>query len=111
MSPVITGIILAILTAVIIFGGVRSIATMSSVIVPIMAILYIFTVIVILILNFDQIIPMITTIIKSAFGLEQVTGGTIGATILQGVKRGLFSNEAGMGSALTQQQQRLHLTQ
>ena len=99
MSPVITGIILAILTAVIIFGGVRSIATMSSVIVPIMAILYIFTVIVILILNFDQIIPMITTIIKSAFGLEQVTGGTIGATILQGVKRGLFSNEAGMGSA------------
>ncbi len=99
VSPFITGIVLAVFTAIIIFGGVRSIAKLSSVIVPVMALLYILIVVVILLLNFDQIIPMILTIIKSAFGLEQVTGGTIGATILQGVKRGLFSNEAGMGSA------------
>lgn len=99
VSPAITGIVLAVFTAIIIFGGVRSIATMSSVIVPVMAILYIFMVVIILFMNFNQIIPMISTIIKSAFGFEQATGGAIGATILQGVKRGLFSNEAGMGSA------------
>ena len=99
VSPAITGIVLAVFTAIIIFGGVRSIATMSSVIVPVMAILYIFMVVIILFMNFDQIIPMISTIVKSAFGFEQATGGAIGATILQGVKRGLFSNEAGMGSA------------
>ena len=56
-------------------------------------------VLVILLLNIDQIVPMIGTIIKSAFGLQQVTGGAVGAAILQGIKRGLFSNEAGMGSA------------
>ncbi len=99
ISPVITGIILAVITAIIIFGGVRSIATLSSLIVPIMAIVYIGIVLVILLMNFDQIIPMIGTIIKSAFGMEQVAGGAVGTAILQGIKRGLFSNEAGMGSA------------
>ena len=96
ISPVITGIILAVITAIIIFGGVRSIATLSSLI---MAIVYVGIVLVILLMNFDQIIPMIGTIIKSAFGMEQVAGGAVGTAILQGVKRGLFSNEAGMGSA------------
>ncbi|MCI2899426.1 alanine:cation symporter family protein [Staphylococcus hominis] len=99
ISPVITGIILAVITAIIIFGGVRSIATLSSLIVPIMAIVYVGMVLVILLMNFDQIIPMIGTIIKSAFGIEQVAGGAVGTAILQGIKRGLFSNEAGMGSA------------
>ena len=56
-------------------------------------------VLVILLFNLDQIVPMIGTIIKSAFGIEQVTGGAVGAAVLQGIKRGLFSNEAGMGSA------------
>ena len=64
-----------------------------------MAIIYIGMVLVILLLNIDQIVPMIGTIIKSAFGFEQVTGGGVGAAILQGIKRGLFSNEVGMGSA------------
>lgn len=99
ISPVITGIILAVITAIIIFGGVRSIATLSSLIVPIMAIVYVGIVLFILLMNFDQIIPMIGTIIKSAFGIEQVAGGAVGTAILQGIKRGLFSNEAGMGSA------------
>ena len=98
ISPVITGIILAVITAIIIFGGVRSIATLSSLIVPIMAIVYVGIVLFILLMNFDQIIPMIGTIIKSAFGME-VAGGAVGTAILQGIKRGLFSNEAGMGSA------------
>ena len=99
ISPVITGIVLAVITGIIIFGGVRSIATLSSLIVPIMAIVYIGMVLIILLLNIDQIVPMIGTIIKSAFGVQQVTGGAVGAAILQGIKRGLFSNEAGMGSA------------
>ena len=99
ISPVITGIILAVITAIIIFGGVRSIATLSSLIVPIMAIVYVGILLFILLMNFDQIIPMIGTIIKSAFGMEQVAGGAVGTAILQGIKRGLFSNEAGMGSA------------
>lgn len=99
VSPVITGVILAVITAIVIFGGVRSIATLSSFIVPIMAIIYIFMVLIILLLNFDQILPMISTIIKSAFGIDQAAGGAVGFAVLQGVKRGLFSNEAGMGSA------------
>ncbi|MDI6926799.1 alanine:cation symporter family protein, partial [Escherichia coli] len=86
-------------TAIIIFGGVRSIASLSSLIVPIMAIIYIGMFLVILLFNLDQIVPMIGTIIKSAFGIEQVTGGAVGAAVRQGIKRGLFSNEAGMGSA------------
>ena len=92
ISPVITGIVLAVITGIII-------ATLSSLIVPIMAIVYIGMVLIILLLNIDQIVPMIGTIIKSAFGVQQVTGGAVGAAILQGIKRGLFSNEAGMGSA------------
>lgn len=99
ISPSVTGIILAALTAIIIFGGVRSIAKLSSYIVPVMALIYIGVVLVVLVINYDQIIPMLGTIVKSAFGLEQVTGGAVGAAILQGIKRGLFSNEAGMGSA------------
>ena len=85
ISPVITGIILAVITAIIIFGGVRSIATLSSLIVPIMAIVYVGIVLFILLMNFDQIIPMIGTIIKSAFGMEQVAGGAVGTAILQGI--------------------------
>ncbi|AVQ33223.1 sodium:alanine symporter family protein [Staphylococcus muscae] len=99
ISPVITGIILAILTAIIIFGGVRSIANLSSTIVPFMAIIYVVMVLIILFMHFDQIIPMILTIIKSAFGIDQAAGGAVGFAVLQGIKRGLFSNEAGMGSA------------
>ncbi|NJI03589.1 amino acid carrier protein, partial [Staphylococcus agnetis] len=99
IDPVYTGIVLALLTAVIIFGGVRSIATLSSYIVPIMAIVYIVMVLFILVTHIDQIVPMILTIIKSAFGIDQAAGGALGFAVLQGVKRGLFSNEAGMGSA------------
>ena len=71
VSPIITGVILAIITAIIIFGGVRSIATLSSIIVPVMAIIYIGLVAVILIFNYDQIIPMIATIIKMHLDLNK----------------------------------------
>ncbi|WP_457826414.1 alanine:cation symporter family protein, partial [Staphylococcus aureus] len=61
--------------------------------------IYILMVLFILVTHIDQIVPMIMTIIKSAFGLNQAAGGAVGFAVLQGVKRGLFSNEAGMGSA------------
>lgn len=98
-SNVATGIILAIITALVIFGGVRSIATVSSFIVPIMAVGYIILVGYILFMNIDQVFPMIQNIIRSAFGLHPAFGGAIGFAVMQGIKRGLFSNEAGMGSA------------
>ncbi|MCD8795904.1 alanine/glycine:cation symporter family protein [Mammaliicoccus sciuri] len=98
-SNVITGIILAIITALVIFGGVRSIATVSSFIVPIMAVGYIGLVGYILFMNVDQIWPMIQNIVRSAFGFHPAFGGAMGFAIMQGIKRGLFSNEAGMGSA------------
>ncbi len=98
-SNIITGVILAIITGIVIFGGVRSIATVSSFIVPIMAVGYIILVGYILAMNVDQIIPMLQNIVKSAFGLHPAFGGAIGFALMQGIKRGLFSNEAGMGSA------------
>ncbi len=94
-----TGLILAVITAIVIFGGVRWIANASSTIVPIMAIFYILIVLFVLVMHIGDVIPMIVSIFKGAFGLEPAFGGALGFTIMQGIKRGLFSNEAGMGSA------------
>ncbi|WP_337969581.1 alanine/glycine:cation symporter family protein [Virgibacillus salexigens] len=95
----IIGIILFILTAIVIFGGLRSIANVTQVIVPIMAILYIVISLFILITNFTAIPDMFSIIFANAFGIREVAGGGFGAAIMMGIKRGLFSNEAGMGSA------------
>ncbi|MFC0558970.1 alanine/glycine:cation symporter family protein [Halalkalibacter alkalisediminis] len=95
----VVGIVLAILAAIIIFGGVKRIANFSSVIVPIMAFFYIGLALYVSITNITEIPAVIGLIVKSAFGLEQAVGGGIGAAIMMGVKRGLFSNEAGIGSA------------
>ncbi|WP_298824557.1 sodium:alanine symporter family protein [uncultured Planococcus sp.] len=92
------GLGLVLLTAVIIFGGVKRIARVTQVVVPIMATIYIFVALYIVIMNFTEIPAVFTLIIQSAFGLEEAVGGGIGAAIMQGVRRGLFSNEAGMGS-------------
>lgn len=89
---------LVLLTAVIIFGGVKRIARVTQVVVPIMAVAYILVALYIVIMNFTEIPAVFSLIIKSAFGLEEAVGGGIGAAIMQGVRRGLFSNEAGMGS-------------
>lgn len=93
------GIILAILTAVIIFGGIKRIAHVSQVIVPIMAVLYLILAIFIVLTNITEIPSMFALIFKNAFGLQEVAGGGMGAAVMMGIKRGLFSNEAGMGSA------------
>lgn len=93
------GILLMILTFVTIFGGIHRVARVAGILVPIMAIAYILVAIVILGMNISVIPSLIGHIFANAFGFEQFVGGGIGATIMQGVRRGLFSNEAGMGSA------------
>src|SRR5699024_6137060 len=93
------GLIVAALTAVVIFGGARWVANVTGYIVPVMAVIYLLVVLVILIINYEQIIPMISTIFENAFGIREAFGGAVGAAILNGFQRGLFSNEAGMGSA------------
>lgn len=93
------GIILTISTLLIIFGGIQRIAKVSSIIVPVMALGYILLAIVIVGMNITQIPAIFKLIVNSAFGWEQAFGGGIGVALMQGIKRGLFSNEAGMGSA------------
>lgn len=95
----ILGLVVTIAFGAVIFGGVKRIARMSEYIVVVMAGLYIGTALVIMLINITEIPGILALIVKSAFGIEQFAGGTLGGVILQGVKRGLFSNEAGMGSA------------
>lgn len=100
ISTTTVGIILALVTAVIIFGGIQSIAVLSSIIVPVMAGGYILLATWIMITN-ASLLPEVFGLIFSegVLGLQQLFGGAIGAMVLQGIRRGLFSNEAGMGSA------------
>lgn len=98
-NPLIVGGILSVVALIIIFGGLHRIANVSAVLVPLMAIGYFILVVVIMIMNIQLIPHVLKVIFTSAFGLEQGVGGAIGATIMNGVKRGLFSNEAGEGSA------------
>lgn len=95
----IIGGILTILTILIIFGGIQRIAKVSSIIVPVMALGYVALALGIVLFNIGKLPAVLELIIGNAFGWEQAIGGTVGAALMQGIKRGLFSNEAGMGSA------------
>ena len=99
VSPSYVAIGLALMTLVIIFGGIHRIARFCAMIVPLMAFGYIILALYILIANITEIPAMLSLIVRSAFGWEQAAGGAVGIAIMQGVKRGLFSNEAGEGSA------------
>lgn len=94
-----TGIVLAALTAIIIFGGLRRIAKFSAVIVPIFALGYIAITVLVVLMNLEKLPGVLGLIVSDAFSLRNVAGGALGATIMTGARRGLFSNEAGMGSA------------
>jgi AGCS family alanine or glycine:cation symporter len=87
------------LLALIIFGGVKRLAKVAEYVTPFMAIGYVLVAIVILVMNYDNIPSMFLLIIRSAFGLESAMGGIVGSAISMGVKRGVFSNEAGQGTA------------
>ena len=93
------GLAITALTLLTIFGGIQRIARVSSIVVPIMALGYIALALGIVLFNITELPTVIRTIVSSAFGWEQALGGTVGAALMQGIKRGLFSNEAGMGSA------------
>ena len=95
----ISGLALVGVIGLIIFGGIKRIASMADVLVPIMAFTYIGMALVVLGMNISEVPETLSLIVRSAFGLEPAFAGGIGAAILMGVKRGLFSNEAGLGSA------------
>lgn len=95
----ITAVCITALTIVIIWGGIRSIARFSEWVVPIMAVAYILVGIIIVVMNIESIPAVFRAIIDGAFGLDQAVGGTMGAALAMGIRRGLFSNEAGEGSA------------
>lgn len=93
------GIFIMVLAFLVIFGGMRRIARFSEYIVPAMALLYIIASVIIIIANYTRIPEVIGLIYRSAFGLQEFAAGGFGVAIMNGIKRGLFSNEAGMGSA------------
>lgn len=99
INRAIVGAILTILTLIIIFGGIHRIAKVSEIIVPIMATAYILIALFVVITNITKIPGLITLMVENAFGVKQAVGGGMGGALLIGIKRGLFSNEAGMGSA------------
>ncbi len=95
----VTGIALTIVIGITIFGGVQRISRVTEIIVPLMAIAYLLVALGVVLFNITAVPTAMVVILQSAFGLEQAVGGGIGAAIAMGVRRGLFSNEAGLGSA------------
>ncbi|QII47476.1 alanine:cation symporter family protein [Bacillus paralicheniformis] len=93
------GIIITIAFGIITFGGIKRIAKLSEYIVVFLAVLYIGVAVFVMLMNITKLPDVISLIVGHAFGLEQAAGGAIGAALMNGIKRGLFSNEAGMGSA------------
>lgn len=98
-GPMIVGIIIAVATALVIFGGAQRIGFFSSIIVPVMAGLYILLGIVTMIMNITELPAVFALIFREAFDVQAIMGGFTGSAVVIGIKRGLFSNEAGMGSA------------
>lgn len=94
----VSGIVIALLSALMVFGGISRIAKVTEILVPLMAGIYILTALGICLFNFTALPGVFATIFKSAWGIQQIAGGGLGAAIMTGIKRGLFSNEAGMGS-------------
>lgn len=96
---VLVGSVITVCTLVIIFGGVQRIAKVTGIIVPVMALGYVALALIIVLLNIKELPGVIESIVSHAFGWQQALGGGVGMALMQGIKRGLFSNEAGMGSA------------
>jgi AGCS family alanine or glycine:cation symporter len=92
--------VMVLFTGLIIFGGIRRIAKFTNIVVPFMAVLYLLVVFYVLLINFTEIPGLLLGIVEQAFGLKEAVGGSLGAALAQGIKRGLFSNEAGMGVKL-----------
>lgn len=94
-----TGAALAAVTLLIVYGGIKRIAGVADVVVPVMAAIYILMALGAVVLNITEVPGLVVDIVANAFGLEEAVGGGMGAAVAQGLRRGLFSNEAGLGSA------------
>ena len=94
-----TGGLLTVVAGFIVFGGIHRIAKTADIVVPVMAIAYLAMALVVIVLNIGSLPGVLYTIVTNAFGLEEAVGGGMGAALAQGLRRGLFSNEAGLGSA------------
>ncbi|MEF2551182.1 alanine/glycine:cation symporter family protein [Aurantimonas sp. A2-1-M11] len=94
-----SALLLAVITGFIVYGGIKRIAKVADVVIPIMAVSYIAMALVIILLNITALPGVLWMIVSNAFGFEEAVGGGMGAAIAQGLRRGLFSNEAGLGSA------------
>lgn len=99
VDPYILATALTVLTVLVIFGGIQRIAKVCSVVIPFMALGYLAIAIWVIAANITAIPSVLSIIVKNAFGFEQIAGGTVGTAIMMGFKRGIFSNEAGEGSA------------
>ncbi|SER62859.1 alanine/glycine:cation symporter family protein [Salisediminibacterium halotolerans] len=98
VNRLVLGLIIAAVAGLVIFGGVRRIARVTQVVVPVMATVYLLVAFFVVVTNFTLIPDVFALIVSEAFGVTEIVGGGAGAAIMQGVRRGLFSNEAGMGS-------------
>jgi AGCS family alanine or glycine:cation symporter len=98
ISPMVSGVVIVLVALPIVLGGVRTVAKVSSLLVPVMGLTYLLIALVICLINIDKIPGIFALIINSAFGLQEAGGGAIGAAIINGIKRGLYSNEAGSGT-------------
>ncbi|RCV47420.1 alanine/glycine:cation symporter family protein [Marinitenerispora sediminis] len=99
MLSAVIGLALALVTGLVVFGGVRRIAHVAQALVPFMALLYILLGLVVVAMNIQEVPGVVAQIVGSAFGLGEIVAGGIGTAIMQGMRRGMFSNEAGLGSA------------
>ncbi|SFA87069.1 alanine or glycine:cation symporter, AGCS family [Poseidonocella pacifica] len=99
ISRFITGGVLAVVAGFIVFGGIHRIAKVADVVVPVMALGYILMALIIILMNITSLPGVIADIVGNAFGFREAVGGGMGAALAQGLRRGLFSNEAGLGSA------------
>ena len=98
-APTIIGLLLAVVSGYVIFGGAHAIGKASSILVPIMAVVYIIIGFVVMVANADKLPAVLSAAFTAAFDLQAIAGGFAGSCVVIGIKRGLFSNEAGMGSA------------
>ncbi len=101
-ATVIAAVVVALFTALVVIGGLQRIASVTSIVVPFMAIAYVIVCVSILIYNIEKLPHAVVTVVQGAFGIRAVSGGALGALLLamqKGVARGIFSNESGLGSA------------
>lgn len=98
VKPLVSGLFLAFLIGLVVIGGIKRISKVASIVTPFMAVAYIVIALVVLAFNWRAIPGLLSMIVTNAFGINPVCGGILGSTIMMGVKRGLFSNEAGQGT-------------